>query len=311
MPVQYKIGALGGGSWSPAIASGRVAYKRPNTSTWSYPSGVFVKVGDIGGGVWRDTDYKGYPAIPTTPTIYAWDYSDMRISWAAGSGGAPVANYTVRVTGSGGNPDTSYLHSSDHTGSPTGNIGVSWDSKYKVYVRANSAGGLSSAWSPVLQPWIGHPRQDTYGYVQRTRAWSTTLSGGVWWKDRYDGNAGGTVVWVPDSVYVQYYRHYLYSNNHFTDILSPFNQRYISYYQASIDQNVSLNWNTWHYTTTTGPYWANGGNGWWGPVCHGSGWATSASTVAHMRGDFGIDGIEYYNNYEITSTIYEQGNQYW
>jgi hypothetical protein len=64
-------------------------------------------------------------------------------------------------------------------------------------------------------------------------------------------------------------------------------------------QTVEYGFNNW------------GGDAWWGLMAKGAGWTVSPGGNARMVGDFGVEGTEYYNNWEIVSWNPEQGNYYW
>lgn len=298
-----------GGAWGAPVANGKINSKWG--AGWFNPTAVYAKTSDgtPGGGFgpnprWVDTGYRGYPAVPAQIWVAAWDYTNVIVQWSAGSGGAPVSAWNVVMTDPAGN----WLAQIE-TGSAQWMTGINWNTRYRYYVRAKATSGLYSAFQGPLNVGIGHPTQYTYGYVQRTRAWSASLNGN-WYRDAFDGsNPGGTVIFVPGNVILQSMVYDIAANENFSSVLSPYGNRYISHIWAGADAGDVLYWNN----PTQGPEGFNdwGQDNWWGFICRGAGWTVAPTGLAKVVGWMTANGTEYYDNYEITSVVNEQSNYYW
>lgn len=301
-----------GSTWSAPVANGKLNSKWGGG--WFNPQAVYAKISDgtpaTNGGYganprWVDTGYRGYPAVPAQIWVAAWDYSNVVVQWSAGSGGAAVSAWHVVQTNANGDV---WLNQVETT-SGQWNTGINWDTRYRYYVRAKAASGLYSAFQGPLNVGIGHPTQYTYGYVQRARDWSSSLNGN-WYKDAYNGtNPGGTMIYVPNSVLIQSIVYDIAAVNNFTAVLSPYPSREIHHIYGNNDAGDVAHWTN----PTQGAEGYNnwGGDSYWGFICRGSGWTVSPTGLARVVGWITVNGLEYYDNYEIVSTIDEQGNYYW
>ena len=291
MPLRYKWT----GGWV-APAAGKIAIKWGGT-TWIHPSMARVKVGNPGGGSWVDSDYRGYPAVPTGTHVYSWDYNDVRIAWSAGAGGAAVADYHVVQTDSAGN----WLRQYTVAGGVSPSIPVSVSSYYIFYVRSRSSAGLYSDWGPVVRAKIGKPAETYYTTETADRAWSAAASVGGY-KDAIVGVA------VPSNVVVQSVRYQISSQGGFTSVLSPYNNREI-YRIANSGQQERFSWgNPVDAGINVTDYWGNGGIT--GMICRGAGWSTAASGTYKAIGTITASGYERYN-YQQAHTIPAVANGYW
>jgi len=307
MSVQVRTG----GTWRTA---GSGALNIRNGGSWRSANACYVKIGGVGAGYWYDSGYRGYPAVPSTPWVTGWDYSNVNVGWSAGGGGAPVAYYQLEHNHPGGIQGID-----NYGGGQSNNYGVNWDSTYSFRVRAVSTGGLVSGWSPYRYVAIGHPQQDTYGYVQRTRGWQTEHQ----WNYRFMYQAFN---WqIPPSIAL--------NAIHATNIRCgpPGNQGSSIVQRTSSRRLVSLQTDAgWagslfghngdvasgtSFDRSLAGNW--GGNNWWGIYPTGNngeqdnntGWSTGANVALSLYcDDVWIDGTEYYDNWELTNRIYEQGN---
>jgi len=286
-----------GAAWSPAIAAGKVAFKWG--SGWVLPSTMKVKWG----AGWVDTGYAGYPAAPINVGINYWDYNEVRIQWAAGSGGAPVAAWNVVQTDAAGN----WLRSYDLGGSPSpaGYFPVNESTKYRFYVRSKGSTGLYSDWGAGsgVGASIGKPAVTTYTTETGTRPWSAAVSVNGY-KDALVGYA------VPTNRAVQTVRYQISAYAGFTSALSPYNNREI-YRLSNSGQNERFSWLVQSIDTTVdvADYWGN--TGITGMICRGTGWASGPATSnARATGTITVAGYETYQ-YQQAHTTAAVANAYW
>lgn len=179
MPLRMKSG----GVWLATPASGHLAVKR--SGAWTFVAKAAVKVGPVGSGSWMDSGYQGFPGVPATPTVYGWNYYNVRMQWTAPTSGAPVVGYEAQVlTETGTVVSTSPLITgpSGPSGDEDSIAGVDWlwrsvlspSTKYQMKVRSKGSTGLFSAWSPALKVQMGHAEIDTPASEYRTRPWSAS-----------------------------------------------------------------------------------------------------------------------------------------
>jgi len=297
MPMRMKVN----GAWTGAIASGN--FRVRSGGAWIYPAYCRMRVN----GAWVDTGYVGYPSAPVNLWVHAWSYSAIALNWTLGSGGAPVSAVNLVKTDPAGN----WLNQVEvGAGGPWGNFNMSWDTRYRFYIRAKGASGLYSGFYGPLNVSCGHPRQDTYGYVLRERAWQSDVIGGWFNKDQAcwiyvagagDGRAGDILIQG------------LHSRNWRTPQSGTVSGT------ASRTLNHIYNNGDFGSVGTVGGGWGEdlGLNNWssnsyWGYVPRGTGWSTTGNQYYQAGVDqVWLTGTERYNNYEIVSTIAEQGNGYW
>lgn len=297
--IRVKSGA----GWTAPIANGKLNVKWGGT-TWQNPSVVYAKAGDVGGGYWVDTGYRGYPATPSAPWVHAWSYDAIALGWNAGGGGAPVAAYQLVQTDVNGN----WINQVEVGGSPWGNFGMGWDSRYQFYVRAKATSGLYSGFAGPLRVGCGHPTQYQYGNVQHSEGWQeyNAVGGDAYswgYRDNFVGQRPG------GDVHVEYIYWNLSAN---VGVLSPWNNREV----YIIGNDSALYWGPmgWNRPVVGYDYfdfWGNGGVT--GFVCRGSGWSTQFNNNGYPRvtGEFWVGGTRYWTAYEVVNTINEQGNYYW
>jgi len=291
MPVHYKWT----GGWV-VPASGKVALKWGGT-TWLHPSMMRVKNGDPGGGYWVDSGYRGFPAEPTSVAVNAWNYDTVSVKWAAGAGGAAVSSYEVQQRNASGGVITT----STDTTSPSVSFAVADSTKYQFYVRSKSAAGLFSDWVGPLKVSIGKPASTYYTTETATRNWSAAANVGGY-KDAIVGVA------VPSAVVVTTVRYQISSQNGFTSVLSPYNNREI-YRIANSGQQERFSWgNPIDVTVNVANYTGNGGIT--GMICRGAGWSTAASGTYKAIGTITANGVETYS-YQQAHTIAAVANSYW
>ena len=294
MTLRYKWGA----GWV-IPAAGKVGIKWGGT-TWYTPSILRVKIGAAGGGYWHDPGYRGYPSDPVSFGLYSHDYSNVRVQWAAGAGGAPVSSYTVVMNNQANNAT---VDSWAGTGGVSGNLSVAHSTKYHFYVRSESASGLSSNWVGPIKLAIGKPDASYYTTEQSTRPWSLAASVNGY-KDAIVG------VGVASHRVVQQVRYQISANGGFTSVLSPYNNREI-YRIANSGQQERFSWLAGSVDTTVnvGDYWGNGGIT--GMICRGAGWATGPAThVARAVGTITASGYETYS-YQQYHSVPAVPNAYW
>jgi hypothetical protein len=298
MPVSIRTG----GSWY-APPSGNLRIR--SSGAWRGANTCNIKVGPIGSGSWYDSGYRGYPAVPSTPLVTGWDYSNVNVGWSGGSGGAPVSYYQLqRLDVSGNQMNLDY-----YSGGQSNNYPVNWDGRYQFRVRAVSTGGLISDWSGMLRVGIGHPQQDTYGYVSHTRAWEAHYSG------RANANEWMAVV-VPTGVLLNGI-HWRNLHTPMSSSVTPGTNRDVNWIFANGDFGT-IRATLGNVPSGSNVDWGGGisgnqGNGtYWGIVPRGSGWSTTGNpTFMLWVDDLWFDGTETYQNWELTSRINEQGNYYW
>jgi hypothetical protein len=263
---------------------------------WVSPSLMYIQ----SGGAWRDTGYRGYPAVPINVGVYAWDYGQVRIQWAAGAGGAPVAAWHIVQTNSAGG----WLREYEVGGSPSpsGYFPVSTSTNYRFYVRAKGTTGLYSDWGASVGTSIGKPASTYYTTEQGTRPWSLAASTNGY-KDQIVGVAVATNRVVESVTYN------VSANGGFTSILSPYNNREI-YRIANSGQGERFSWQAGsvNYNLNVGDYWGNGGIT--GYICRGTGWSIYTTGTQRAVGTVTAYGYETYS-YQQAHTIPAVANSYW
>ena len=172
MPLQVKSG----GAWLTAPVSGKLAVKKDGV--WYFPATAKIK----DGGIWRDSGYLGYPGMPSTPWVVAWNYYDVHIAWNEPATGAPLASFEVQLLDVNGSVLQTQVPVS---GGPNSNNRNDWAfrglnalGKYQMRVRTKGTSGLYSNWTAVLKVAMGRaeivtPRQelrerDYYGYTSHS-----------------------------------------------------------------------------------------------------------------------------------------------
>lgn len=308
MPAtRYK---WGGTTWAD-LGNGK-AYSRWGGG-WFPCKTIRAKVGAVGTGSWTDGGFTGQPAGPSVPWVEAWDYNNIIFKWNAGAGGTPIAYYEYVLTNEGGGW---LVHST--TTATSVMIGINWDSRYRFYVQAVGINGVATGWSNgdgstvYGHPGIGHPRQDSYGYVWHSTPWQSEVQ----WNYRHRNELFGvyvtsdihltSITWAnlrtSDSVVSIGTNRtvYLYLDNS--------DQSPINYYIAGAPQILSSNAYAW-WTIGLDNF---GNNAYWGIVPREVGWAVPGGPGYILFADsVQLFGDRFYQQWEIVSTIPEAGNYWW
>ena len=285
-----------GAAWVGPIADGKV---RVDINGQWITAG-YVRVKDA--GVWKDTGYRGMPNPPSAPTIAEWNFSTVRAVWSpAAAGGAAIAHYEVQLLAQGGG----LLQSENSTDTSSPYWAVNQDTKYQIRVRSVATNGLTSAWMGPVKPQIGHAETYNYGYVERTRPWSSPhLSGG---RNR------------DDPFWVTVWNRVWLTGMHWRDLYTPQSgavsgtaTRTVNLIHGGVDAGVIGPGEVINHNNADRSYAVWGNNTAWGVVARGSGWSTLSNPyyMLHVV-DFWCDGTEYYDNYEVVSTNPAVPNSYW
>lgn len=307
MPVtRYKWG----GGWTD-IGNGK-AYSRWGGG-WFPAKLLRGKVGGIGGGYWVDGGFTGQPAVPSVPWVAAWDYSNIIFAWNAGGGGSPVSYYEYVLTNEGGGW---LVHST--TTATSVMLGINWDSRYRFYVQAVGINGVATGWSHgdgstiYGHPGIGHPRQDTYGYVWHSTPWQSEVQ----WNYRHQNEPFWA--YVTNDIHLTGVNWANLRTSH--PIVSIGTNRSVYLYLNNADQlplNYYLPGNAQIESSGSYSSWGIGLDNWgnnanWGIVPRESGWAVPGGPGYILFADaVQLVGDRFYQQYEITSTIGEAGNYWW
>jgi hypothetical protein len=330
--IHYK---WGGSAWQTA-GNGQVwgKWSGINSTNW-FPA---MKVGvHWGGTTWYDTGYTGQPSgIAGLPWVAAWDYTNLTLAWTPGSGGEPNASYEYVLTDGNGNWIIPASGAPASTTATSVTLPINWDRQYQFWVRSVGINGIRSGWqmgggrvasgAPGGQYiGIGHPRQDTYGYVTRQTAWSsqtfseTYLGGNQWWglnlpTNRFidaahwqslmlDGTGvGNQIVQVAGTGGTARWVSWFFDSN-WQDGGSPAGAILGG---ATIDRFSYFN-----YDVGFSPGWWGNGNV-WGMGPRGAGWSSTGNTNYMLWCEnFWFTGQQLNTTYEITSTISATGNYYW
>ena len=130
------------------IAAGSIVVS--NGSSWVTPVSIVVSDGVN----WIDTGYLGMPNPPGTPTVSAWDYSNVTVTFTASPGSPAPTSYTIKVYNEAG--ALQWETGSVSAGAPY-QFGVTQDTKYQI--RAVAHLGSSVPEGGLLRIGIGHPEQ--------------------------------------------------------------------------------------------------------------------------------------------------------
>lgn len=299
MAIRLKSGA----GWVGPVGDGNLRIKWGGP--WISPSYVYCKIGDLGGGYWQDSGYRGYPNPPSTPWVNTWGYGNCQVAWNyPAGGGAAIAYYHVVMTDVNG----SWIAEENSTDNVSPNWGVNQDSRYRFYVRSVAQNGLASPFQGPLNVGIGHPSTPNYGYVQRTQYWSSEHLSGARNKD------DPFWVGVPSSVLLQGMHWRNLRTGGMSGVVAPGTNRQVAWIVYSNEYgHITDNYGTiYNGSSIDHPLnnWADGSA--WGIVARGAGWSTTGNGYYMLwLDDFWCDGTYYYDNYEIVSWNPEQGNYYW
>jgi hypothetical protein len=300
MTIRVKSGAIGGGTWLPALASGNLRYKSGKIGGGSWISPAFAQINV--NRAWVDTGYAGYPLPPASLWVAAWDYTSTTMQWSAPSGGPAIAAWHIERMDVNGTPVEGYI-----TTAGSYKFSTPSDTKHQFHVRSKGANGLYSTFTGPVKVGIGHDVSYNYGYVTRQRAWASGHISGARNKDDW------FAVSIPDSV-VLTGMHWRNLRTPQSSVVTPTGSRTVNWILASGDFGA-VNSNTGTlYSGDNRDYGFNnnGQNAAWGIIPRGSGWSTTGNgTYQLWLDDFWCDGTESYQNYEIVSTNPAQGNYYW
>lgn len=272
-----------GGNWV-LVDDGNLAVKY--NGAWIFPSHLHVK----NNGAWVDSGYDGFPAPPTGFAINASNFSTLSVKWTPGVGGAPVGNYEIALNSA---DNSTRIATLNDTASPSGNFSVQEDTKYQIWIRAETqaTGGVTSAWVGPIKWAIGHAAYTTYTDDPATRPY--TLAKAV---TGYRDVAVGPT--IPTSVVVQTIRYQI--SNTFSGILSPYGSHSISRWQNAAEKE-QFSWLSASIDTTLNvtDYTSNGGVQ--GMVCRGTGWSSTPSGSFICTGTITVNGIENYTAHNAHS----------
>ena len=300
MAVYVKVGAVGGGSWRQ-IADGNIRYKKPSwdqdPNTWFVPTKVYVLVGNLGNGSWRDAAYASYPNPPTTPWVVAWNYGATHTGFYGPTSGPPVQDYHVERLDYWGTPIEGYYQ-------PGGERvwGTPQDTQHQFRARSRGVNGLHSAWSGNLRVGIGHPETYNYGWVERSRGWYQQIDG-IWYRDWW------IAIPLPSRVLLTA-MHYSLMTPQSSILSTGYSNRSLTHVMYDQDWGDMPRWDSPLYWIEYGYYnWGDGRH--FGVVPIGSGWGTGSNSYYGVHGALGLEGTEYYDNWEHISTNPGQANYYW
>ena len=311
MPIRFKTY---GGGWTAPVSEGKLRLKWGGSS-WVVPGLVHRKNGDVGGGSWYDTGYRGIPYTPSTPWVHdwtSWGYSYITVAWSAAIGGATPSSYDALQMDAAGNwLSTEFGGTDTYATFPT-----IADGRYIFLVRASTAGG-QSGWSGQLRVQMGHAALPNYGYKYTIDPWFQQVTGS-WGKD----NPAYMV--VPENVQITAFHYNLSAPQ--GNMISPASNRWLHHVFSGTAQPDVLTLSSpvsyveslppipGHATTYNFRYGNWGRNLLWGIVPRGSGWGsygTPSGNYYLLNGSFGIEGTkEYVRFYEGEQTA-AVPNSYW
>jgi hypothetical protein len=269
---------------------------------------VWIKIGDTGGGYWRDSGYIGYPGVPTGFYVSGWTFSQVTVNWSApAAGGAPVDHYEVVMTDAAG----SWMSAPTTTGL-SWTFGVAEDYRVRFYVRSVSAANLVSDWAPSIGAQIGHTEINHQQSNTATRDWRS----GAVAVNLYNGGASGPQ--VPSSVDVSRF----YVNLSQAGLCGGVTWTYLSPGTSTVRNIFFITANNIRRDlgrlTLGNPSngWlnisGNGGNAGWGLLGEGAGYAsTPTSSPCRVVGDLEVFGTE---TYTYNTTVIDRArveNSYW
>jgi hypothetical protein len=317
MPIRFKTY---GGGWSAPVGNGKI--KLNWGGPWNVtPSVIYRKMGDVGGGYWLDTGYRGAPGVPSTPAVYSWpSYNYMTIYCHGSTVGAPAVSFDLLQMDSAGN----WLAAEWGSADTIAGFYTNPDGYYIYVARATAASGLVSGWSGQLRVRMGHGGSPIYGYTKATEGWANTVYG-PWAKDQPAWMVVPGHVTIYDYVYNLYapagngwcspahlrYLHHVFYNNPDPGVITlPSPVSYAEHLPASYG----------HLAQPAPPapqVWEHGiwGAGWnWGIVTRGDGWGWWGhpdGEYHHLHGSFGISGLAHYDVYSVVGYTADTPNGYW
>jgi hypothetical protein len=291
-----------GGGWAGPVGDGNLRVKWGGP--WISPAYVYHKMGDLGGGYWRDTGYRGYPNPPQSIWVHAWDFNNVALGFTGpAAGGAPTVAYNLVQTDSAGN----WLNQVEVGGSPWGNFGVGQDGYYQFYVRSKSAAGLYSGFTGPVRVKIGHTETGYWQTEGRTEGWTSETASG------YRNKDDPFWVGIPPSVILTS-MHWRNLQMPGSSVVTPGTNREVNWVFAGQDYGtIRAQLGTVYKGNNTDWAFNNWGD-WnpWGIVARGAGWSTTGNTNVMLYTDgLWCHGTHHYNVDVYYVTRYHEGNSYW
>ena len=237
------------------------------------------------------------------PWVQAWNYTDTLTGFSGPSGGPPIDYYHIEKLNSGGTPVEGYYDTS----------GSRWwstpqDTRWQFRVRSHGINGLFSNWVGNLRVGIGHPETYNYGWVERTRGWTSDTASG------YRNKDDPFWVGVPHRVYLTSLHWRNLRTGGMSSVVCPGTNRDVDWVSdggdfGTIRNNTGTVYNGHNWDHAFGN-WGDGSR--WGIVARGAGWSTTGNGYYMLVCDgLWCHGTEYYDNWEHVSTNPGQGNYYW
>ena len=297
--IRYKWGA----NWSGNVADGNLRTRWGGG--WFVPSLVRAKVGDVGGGYWTDTGYRGVPNPPSTPWVHSWydggslgAQGHLQVAWNYASGGAAVSYYEVVLQDQWGNE----LGRENSTDNISPQWGVAQNAYYQTFVRSVGASGLVSAWQQ-RNVYIGRPAYPIMGTIHHADDWAT---GGSIGYEGYLNNLAG--FGVPGDVRAHAVHWQLWTSWG-SGVLSVSPPQFVD----GGDRQIQIIWN--EYNVFWEPNWPSPLDGWdaewingfafWGNggrtgfICRGAGWGHPGYRA---DGYVTVYGVRYYDTWGQVGT---------
>jgi len=272
------------------------------------------KSGPVGSGGWVDGGFTGQPALPSVPWVSAWDYNNVIFNWNAGAGGVPIAYYRYILDRTN---DGARIVDGTTTATSV-MIGINWDCNYLFYVEAVGINGVRTGWSNGNgstqngRVGIGHPRQDSYGYVWHSTPWSSEVQ----WNYRHRDELFG--VYVTNDIHLT---QVTWTNLRTSDgVVSIGTNRTVQLYANNADQGPINNWlpGGAQVLSSNAYAWYQialdnfGNNAYWGIIPREIGWAVPNGPGYILFADaVQLFGDRFYQQWEIVSTVPEAGNFWW
>jgi hypothetical protein len=294
--IRYKWGP----NWSGNVADGNLRTRWGGG--WFVPSLVRAKVGDVGGGYWTDTGYRGVPNPPSAPWVHSWydggslgAQGHLQVAWNYASGGAPVAHYEVALNNEANTQTLGVENSTDNI-SPA--WGVNQNSYYQVYVRSVGATGLASGYQR-RNVYIGRPAYAIMGTIHHADYWA---AGGSIGYEGYLNNLAGPA--VPGDVVV-YSIHWQLWDNYGSNVLCVYPPQFVNGGDRQIQiiyNEYGVLWDDVNWPSPLdafdypAPYWGNGGRT--GFICRGGGWVPGRRADGYVT----VDGTRYYDTWGQVGT---------
>jgi hypothetical protein len=301
MPLRVKSG----GAWQ-TFTPGALRFKVDGVER--IPQFCRIKAN----GIWNDSGYVGPPNPPTMPWVQQWNYSQTLTGFSGPSGGPAIDYYHIERLDANGTPVEGYY---DTSGSRWWN--TPQDTRHQFRVRSHGSNGLWSDWVGNLRVGIGHASTPNYGWVERSRDWSTGgyISARALYLEGFS---------VPSRTLCNRIHWQLWT----AGVSDGFICRYPPGFKTAGNRQLEIHLNEDYVWDR--PDWPNPLDGWDGAGYPGGlqFWGNGGRTGIKLVGPngsevggwtpgVGVDGyinlygVQYYDNYEIVSWNPEQGNYYW